>query len=448
MRFYADFLSDKSFDVKYIEAQDPLSDIRNLLPMLKAEGVSDVYYTDPVDNWLENRLRAVSGRNGIELHGFPSPMFINTHDELAEWFAGRKRLLQNDFYIFQRKKYNILMDAFGTPLGGKWSLDQENRLRFPKSKKPPSVIFPRENKYIEQARNSVAKDFPDNYGDAYSAFTYPTTYDEADAWLEEFLKTRFYDFGIYEDAMVQHENILHHSVLSPLLNVGLLTPKQVVERTLEFANKNHIPLNSLEGFIRQIMGWREFVRGVYVWKGSEERTRNYWGFKRKLPTAFWSGSTGIAPIDITIQKVLKTCYAHHIERLMVLGNFMLLCEFDPDEVYRWFMEMFIDAYDWVMVPNVYGMSQFADGGIMATKPYICGSNYLLKMGDFEKGEWQTTWDALFWRFLWVHRSFFERNPRLNMLLRTFEKMDIGKQKSYLERAEVYLESLSDFNGFA
>ena len=205
--------------------------------------------------------------------------------------------------------------------------------------------------------------------------------------------------------------------------------------------KNKIPLNSLEGFIRQIIGWREFMRGVYVTKGSEERVRNFWGFSRKIPKSFYDGTTGIFPVDETIKKVLETGYCHHIERLMVLGNFMLLCEFDPDEVYRWFMELFIDAYDWVMVPNVYGMSQFADGGLMSTKPYVSGSNYLMKMSDYPKGQWQEIWDALFWRFLDIHRAFFLKNPRLGMLVKTFDKWDESKKKSVHQLAENYIGSL-------
>jgi deoxyribodipyrimidine photolyase-related protein len=226
-----------------------------------------------------------------------------------------------------------------------------------------------------------------------------------------------------------------------MLNAGLLTPQFVIDETIDFALNNDIPLNSLEGFIRQIIGWREFIRAVYELKGNEERTRNYWNFTRKIPASFWEGTTGIEPIDITIKKVLETGYCHHIERLMVLGNFMLLCEFDPDEVYKWFMEMFIDAYDWVMVPNVYGMSQFADGGLMATKPYISGSNYLMKMSNYKKGAWQNVWDGLFWRFMHVHRDFFLQNPRLGMLVKSFDKMTASKQETHLKNADSFLESL-------
>ncbi len=189
------------------------------------------------------------------------------------------------------------------------------------------------------------------------------------------------------------------------------------------------------------MGWREFIHIVYEREGVKQRTKNYWGFKRKIPAAFWKGTTGISPVDVVIKKVLATGYTHHIERLMVMGNFFLLCEFDPDEVYRWFMEMYIDAYDWVMVPNTYGMTQFADGGLMTTKPYISGSNYLLKMGDWKKGPWQETWDALFWRFMHVHRDFFTSNPRLGMLVKTFDKMLKEKQQLHLNNAETFLKTL-------
>jgi deoxyribodipyrimidine photolyase-related protein len=226
-----------------------------------------------------------------------------------------------------------------------------------------------------------------------------------------------------------------------MLNVGLITPDEVLRKALTFANENNVPLNSTEGFVRQIIGWREFIRGVYLAKGGEERTRNFWGFDRKIPDSFYTGETGIPPVDKTIKKVLETGYCHHIERLMVLGNFMLLCEIDPDEVYRWFMELFIDAYDWVMVPNIYGMSQFADGGLTSTKPYISGSNYLMKMSDYPKGEWQETWDGLFWRFMHVHRDFFDSNPRLSMLVRNLDRMSEEKLNNHLGKAEEFLKSL-------
>jgi deoxyribodipyrimidine photolyase-related protein len=350
-------------------------------------------------------------------------------------------MFQTDFYKHQRQTRDILLEQNQKPIGGKWTFDDENRLKYPKGKTAPKVNFLKSNAYFSEAVTYTNKYFQENYGKLNTDYIYPTTFGESKTWLHEFFKTRFLEFGDYEDAIVSKENFLHHSVLTPMLNIGLLTPQFIIDEVLLFASNNEIPLNSLEGFVRQIVGWREFIRAVYELKGSEERTKNFWGFTRKIPQSFWEGTTGIEPIDDTIKKVLETGYCHHIERLMVLGNFMLLCEFDPNEVHRWFMELFIDAYDWVMVPNVYGMSQFADGGLMATKPYISGSNYLMKMSDYKKGDWQPIWDGLFWRFMHTQRDFFLKNPRLGMLVRTFDKMDEQKQNLHLNNAELFLKSL-------
>lgn len=439
MKFYHSFLAEQGFKVHYIEAQDELSDIRLLLPHLQQQGLNEVHYCEVTDNWLEKRLRNSAGN--IKLKAFATPSFINAKADLETYFTGRKRFSQTAFYIQQRKTRGILLDADWQPTGGKWSFDTENRLKYPKGKTPPPVTFPAENAFGQAAEEYVKTNFGNNYGEISRAFSYPVTHADSRAWLKQFLENRFAEFGEYEDAIVAGDNILHHSLLTPMLNVGLLTPGEVIANTLEFAEQNRVPLNSLEGFIRQIIGWREFIRGVYEVAGVRERTTNFWNFQRKIPEAFWRGTTGIEPLDMVIKKVLQTGYCHHIERLMVVGNFMLLCEFDPDEVYRWFMELFIDAYDWVMVPNVYGMSQFADGGLLATKPYISGSNYLMKMSDFPKGNWQKIWDALFWRFMDVHRDFFLQNPRLGMLVRIFDKMPSEKRFTHLETAENYLGRL-------
>ena len=249
------------------------------------------------------------------------------------------------------------------------------------------------------------------------------------------------EFGVYEDAIVKEEHILNHSLLSPLINIGLLNPSEVIENAIDYAKSNDVPINSTEGFVRQILGWREFIRGVYEVKGTEERTKNFWNLKRKIPSSFYDGSTGIKPVDDVIKKINKTAYAHHIERLMILGNFMVLCEFDPDDVYQWFMELFIDAYDWVMVPNVYGMSLFADGGLMSTKPYISSSNYIMKMSNYSKGNWQEVWDGLFWTFMDKHRNFFESNPRLGMLLGNLDRMKKDTLENHFNNAEKFLKTL-------
>ena len=441
MKFYQDSLERKEHKVIYIDSKNELSEIRVLIPHLKQKGIEEIHFADVADNWLEKGIKETAGKSGIIVHEYPSPCFLNTREELNEYFSGKKKYSQTDFYIKQRKRLGILLDDNGLPAGGKWTYDTKNRLKYPVAKKPPSATFPAENEYYKEAVTYVNKHFPENYGEINKHFVYPNTRDESEKWFKEFLEKRFSEFGDYEDAIVANENILNHSVLAPMLNIGLITPKYIVETTLNFSERLKIPLNSVEGFIRQIIGWREFIRGVYDTSGSVQRTKNYWGFKRKIPESFWNGTTGIEPLDITIKKVLHTGYCHHIERLMVIGNFMVLCEFDPDEVYRWFMELFIDAYDWVMVPNVYGMSQFADSGLIATKPYISGSNYLMKMSDYQKGDWQLIWDGLFWRFMDKHRNFFLSNPRLGMLIKTFDKMDEDRRNTLLSAAESYLKTI-------
>lgn len=442
MKYYESYLLSKSIEVIYIDSTDERSDIRTLVLHLKKDGVQTIEYIDTTDDWLEKRIGRHCSKNEITVIKHASPLFLNSSDDNDRFFADKKKMFQADFYTHQRQRLNILLAGAGSPVGGKWSFDEENRLRFPKGKLPPDVQFPSPTNFYAEAVSYVENNCPGNYGLINPDFIFPTTHAEAGNWLKQFFKTRFTEFGPYEDAIVREQHILHHAVLSPLLNSGLLTPQFVVEEALQYASNNAVPLNSLEGFLRQVIGWREYIRAVYERKGVEERNKNYWKFTRKIPSSFWNGTTGIDPVDSTIKKVLKTGYCHHIERLMVMGNFMLLCEFDPNEVYKWFMELFIDAYDWVMVPNVYGMSQFADGGLMSTKPYISGSNYLMKMSDYKKGPWQQVWDGLFWRFMHTHEHFFSRNPRLSMLVKSFNGMKQDKKEEHLRNAEEYLQSLN------
>jgi deoxyribodipyrimidine photolyase-related protein len=335
----------------------------------------------------------------------------------------------------------VLLNPDGSPEGGRWSFDTENRKKLPAGIIPPPVTYTSGQPWLAEAAQYVATHFPHAPGSSQGPYLFAVTHQSAADALQQFLHQRLVHFGVYEDAIASGYTTLFHSVLTPMLNTGLLTPQQVVDATLAHAAQHAIPLNSLEGFIRQVIGWREFVRLVYLQQGRRQRTTNFWGFTRRIPASFYNGTTGIPPIDNTIRKVLKTGYCHHIERLMVLGNFMLLCEFHPHDVYKWFMEMFIDAYDWVMVPNVYGMSQFADGGLMTTKPYISGSNYIMKMSDYKAGPWQQVWDGLFWRFMHRHSTFFLSNPRLGMLVHTFNKMPQEKQQAHLAHAERFLQSL-------
>ena len=441
MKFYEDYLIKKGLDVNYINSYEKESSIIELIKNINIQGYKKIEIYDPVDYLLDKRIKRISKELNIELLVHESKLFINSSEELKYFFKDSKqKFFQTSFYKSERKKRNILINSKGEPEGGEWTYDIQNRKKFPKDKIPPIIKNPKKNSYVIESEKYIKKNFNKNFG-SLGLFIYPTTYDEADEWLNQFLNERFLEFGDYEDAIIKDELTLNHSILSPLLNVGLISIKDLLKISIEFSKVNDIPINSTEGFIRQLIGWREFIRGIYQVKGSFERTNNFWGFKSKIPKSFYDGTTGIEPLDSSIKKVNDTGYIHHIERLMIVGNFMLLCEFDPDEVYRWFMEVSIDSFDWVMVPNVYGMSQFADGGLMSTKPYISSSNYISKMSDYKKGNWSDIWDGLFWRFMDKQRKFFIKNPRLRMLVNTFDKMDINKKEKHLLTAENFLNEI-------
>lgn len=443
MQHHFNWLSENfDFPIKYVETHEKEADIRRYIHALSNSKNIELHYFDTCDEWLQKRIQKGCLHNNIDFVEHVNPSFLNNKEDLKHFFKPEKKsYFQTTFYKQERKKRNILLEN-GEPKGGKWTYDVDNRKKYPKNAAAPEVQFPEKDKIWVDAESYIQKHFANNYGEISNTVVYPYTRQLAINWFHSFLNERFEHFGDYEDAIVNNELILNHSVLTPMLNIGLLLPQEILSETLNFAKSKNIPLNSTEGFVRQIMGWREFIRGMYLCKGNYSRTKNYWNFERKIPSSFYSATTGIKPIDDTIRKTLKTGYCHHIERLMVLGNFMLLCEIHPDDVYQWFMEMFIDSYDWVMVPNVYGMSQFADGGTFATKPYISSSNYILKMSNYGKGDWQETWDGLFWRFMDKHRDFFVKNPRLKMLINSFDKMPKEKQLSHIQAAEQFLENLN------
>ena len=263
--------------------------------------------------------------------------------------------------------------------------------------------------------------------------------------LDQFLEKGLSNFGDYQDAISDRSAFLFHSSLSPGMNLGLITPDEVLKKCISYYHQHLGPesLNSLEGFVRQILGWREFVRGIYQSFSEIQEEENFFDHRRRLSAHWYKGTTGVLPLDDAIKKAVKYGYNHHIERLMVISNMMLLCEIDPREVHRWFMEMYVDSSDWVMGPNVYGMGQFSDGGIFATKPYFCGSNYILKMSSYKKGEpWCEIMDGLYWRFIERNKSFMSKNPRLNMMVKTLEKMDGARKSRIFKPAEEFIEKVT------
>ena len=435
MQLYRDQLRERGYDVSYLEFH------QDLLGELEPKGISRIYVADPSDRMLESRILAAAKQLQAELKILETPAFLAPIPWIRDFFSGAAHFTQTRFYIAMRKRLNILIDEDGRPSGGKWSFDAQNRKRLPGDTQLPGLPQFKMNRYIAQSREYVEQNFPDHPGSTENFF-YPISHQQAAAWLDHFLEQRLANFGRYQDAIANDNSVLFHSLMSPLLNIGLLDPWQVVSETMRHARNREVPLNSLEGFLRQIIGWREFMRAVYVLEGERERKSNFWGHHRPLPASFYRGSTGIEPVDRSIGRLQETAYLNHIERLMILGNFMLLCEFDPDEIYRWFMEMFIDSYDWVMVPNVYGMSQHADGGMITTKPYISSSSYILRMSNYKKGHWCAIWDGLYWRFLFGHRDILAKNPRMRLAISHLDRMDNGLLRNHLAVAEEYLHGLS------
>ncbi|GJQ31909.1 MAG: cryptochrome/photolyase family protein [Ignavibacteriaceae bacterium] len=437
MKFYKEYLRGLGISVEYRSTVE-FPKLALLFESLNASGVREVTTYELNDYLLERRLRRYCEQYGMALHTIPYSQFLSSEPEIRELLGEKKHYLMAGFYQKQRKRLDILMSG-NEPVGGKWSFDEDNRKKLPNGLVPPPPLKLKSNRFVEEAATYVNIHFSANPGTT-SSFNFPVTFDDAREVYDDFLLRRSREFGIYEDAIHSSETWLYHSVLTPALNVGLLTPEFVVNEILERAPELKIPLNSLEGFIRQIIGWREFMRGIYIIKGVEQRKSNFFGHTRPIPDSFYTGTTGITPVDDSINKLLNHAYTHHIERLMILGNFMLLGGFEPDGIYQWFMEMYIDSYDWVMVPNVYGMSQYADGGLITTKPYISGSNYILKMSNYSKGNWCPVWDGLYWSFIHRHFNTLKQNQRMSMVVNLLQRMDREKLKGHLEVAGRFLDS--------
>ena len=417
MKAYAEKLLSDGRRVAYVESKE-LRYSGDIGSLLKRDQVERALFLDPSDDWLLTRLIQGLTLNGIAFRQLPDDGFLTSPKLIQEFALGSERFFFANFYSKQRKEQGVLLDEKGRPVGGKWSFDSDNRKRLPKEISPPDPLSFAESSFVKEAKEYVAKCFPNALGDA-GKFQLPVTSDDARVFLRDFIQHRLCLFGDYEDALTNRSDVVFHSLLSPCLNIGILTAREVLDEVLATPG---IPLNSLEGFIRQLIGWREYVRLIYLRIGRKQRTSNFFRHERKLSAAFYEGTLGIPPVDDAIRKTLRTGWCHHIERLMVLGNFMFLCRLDPDEVYRWFMELFIDAYDWVMVPNIYGMSQHADGGVMMTKPYISGSSYIRKMSEYKQGPWCEIWDGLFWTFVEDNKEYLSDNQRMSMMTSMLKKL--------------------------
>ena len=441
MRAYAEELREAGFEVHYVEldAGDTRPYEAKLAEALEQADARQLVHFEIEDKAMEQRIIEFARSHGVERDERASPMFTCSRGRFAEFAAGKSRLLMADFYKDQRRRLNILIDPGGEPTGGRWSFDADNRKKLPRDVTPPGIPGVSQERHVADVIAIVEREFGGHPGKA-AEFCWPTTRARARAWLEDFVASRLEQFGPYEDAMTTRSATVFHSLLSPLLNLGLLTPAEVVNTVVERAGD--APLSSVEGFVRQVIGWREFVRGIYREHGERQENSNFWQHERELTDAWYEGTTGIPPLDDTISTAQRLGWTHHIPRLMVLGNLMTLCEIRPSSAHRWFMEMYVDSSEWVMGPNVYGMGLFSDGGVFATKPYICASNYLLKMSDYRKGPWCDTVDGLYWRFIDKHRDFFAGNPRLALMPRALDRLAPERRKNIFAAAETFLENFT------
>ena len=440
MREYRDELTKVGIKVTYFRLEDR-SKKSNFLELLckfsKKHKLKHINFFEIEDKFLENRIRKQSVIEELDIQFHRSPMFLFSREEFASIHRGKSTFRLSSFYKFGRKKFDILVDGNMNPVGDKWSFDEENRKKIPHGLRIPKIKSYETSKHQDDIISIINKNFPDHPGTLANIW-FPVKRKQVLLALDRFLNERLAKFGVYEDAVQKGENFLFHSCISPFLNNGLITPDEVINRVLEHYNRGDIPINSIEGYIRQILGWREFIRGIYQLKGEEQEKSNFWNHKRNLCDSWYNGNTGIEPLDDCIKLALSDGYNHHIPRLMIISNLMNLCEIDPKTIYKWFMEFYIDSSDWVMVPNVYGMATYADGGLMSTKPYTCSSNYILKMSNYSKGEWCDVMDGLYWRFIEKHKSFYQTNPRLAFQSRMLEKMNPERKKKIFDKANVFL----------
>ncbi len=435
MKYYErEVLKKQGMQVEYVDFGDAAR-FFELLTKYKEEGLESIHVVDPTDHVLEAQLRHMCDAHDLGLMIYETPNFLTPKIEVERFFAGQRHYSASEFYINQRKRLRILMGSKGMPAGGSWTFNGDKG-RLPGRLKIPSIKRFRSNAYVEEARRYVESKFSDHPG-LVDEFIYPINEDEAKAWFDNFLEKRFADFSAQGRWIVDGERFAFHSLLSAPLNIGLLSPQYILERVDRFIRTHRIPLESIEILVRQIIGSREFTRAAYLSIGERQRAINFFLHNRRLSSMWYGTNSAIFPLDRALAKVMTCAYCSNSERLMVLGNLMLMSEVHPDDVFRWFMTMFIDAYDWSMVPNVYGVSQFADGGLIIKTPQFFPASEVLKISNYDCADWCDTWDGLFWRFVDRHRVLFSRNEVLSKYTHKLGQMTKRDRKDFFAAADAF-----------
>jgi deoxyribodipyrimidine photolyase-related protein len=448
MRHFAADLSAAGWRVLYTRLDDPSNtqSIPGELIRRAAEtGATEVLATEPGEWRLVQALADLP----LLVTTLPDDRFFCPTADFAAWAKGRKQLRMEWFYRDMRRKTGLLMDG-NDPAGGQWNYDADNRKPAAPDlfRTPPPESEP--DAFTEEVLTLVEQHFPRNFGRLHP-FRWAVTRDGALQRLDHFITHHLADFGTYQDAMLAGDPTLHHALISPYLNLGLLTPQEVCAKAEAAYRAGKVPLNSAEGFIRQILGWREFVRGVYFLEGPDYTSRNALDHKRNLPALYWGAPTRMACLSHAVGQTRDLAYAHHIQRLMVTGNFALLAGVDPAQVHDWYLSVYIDAVEWVEAPNTIGMSQFADGGVVGSKPYISSGAYIGRMSDYcgtchyhvqdKSGDRACPFNLLYWQFLHRHRDRFQSNPRMAQMYRTWDRMAEGHRAKVLAGAEGFLQRL-------
>lgn len=447
MRKFATHLRAQGWQVAYRRLDEEGADsiVGELLRRAEEFDASEVLATTPGEWRLIRALKYAP----LKVHFHADDRFLATRADFADWAAGKKQLRMEYFYRLMRKKTGLLMEG-DDPAGGKWNYDSENRKAPPKEidhSGPPR--FEPDND-VKDVLDLVEARFGKHFGEL-RPFWFATTRDQALEALAHFITHALPQFGDFQDAMMTDERWLYHSILSPYLNIGLLSPLEVCEAAEAEWQAGRAPLNAVEGFIRQILGWREFVRGIYFIEGEDYPSRNALGQTRALPPLYWGAETEMHCLSQVVRQTQTEAYAHHIQRLMVTGNFALLAGVDPAEVHDWYLAVYADAFEWVEAPNTVGMSQFADGGIIASKPYVSSGAYIDRMSNYcascaykvkqKTGEGACPFNLLYWHFLNRHRDRFEGNPRMGNMYRTWDRMDADKRDVILQEADAFLAKL-------
>jgi deoxyribodipyrimidine photolyase-related protein len=455
MRHFAEELRESGWRVNYIEFNahsrcQSLLDAVHQLTEQHGHDIDELVVTEPGEYRLHSAISELwPAALLMPINILPDTRFICSKSEFAQWADGRKQLRMEYFYRQMRQSTGLLMSA-GKPIGGQWNFDADNRN--PYAGDPPlPAPFRFEPDDIDRAVITLVNaDFASHPG-LTTGFNWPTSRRRALAALDHFIEGGLPYFGDYQDAMVQSQQTLFHSLLSTSMNCGLLTPLEVCQRAEAAYLDGSAPLNAVEGFIRQIIGWREYVRGLYWLQMPAYAAMNHFGNSRSLPAFYWSGETAMNCMRECFSNTFQNAYAHHIQRLMVTGNFALLAGIVPEQICEWYLAVYADAYDWVELPNTLGMVMHADGGIMASKPYAASGNYIHKMSDYCRHcryNVKTSTEAdscpfnsLYWHFIARHQEQLQHNPRMTMIYRSFEKMTTEKKVALLQRAEHLLDTI-------